>query len=89
MSAPRSDIPAGSVWRQVKLGSEAVYEVITVGADTVDVVVRVAPGLARGTRVRLSRAAVEAMQRVVEPDRHGSGAPKRSAHGQRANPRER
>ncbi len=68
---PQSDDPItpGTVWRQVKLGTEAVYEVLSVGEDVVDVTVRRAPGLAPGTRVRLSRAALEEMDPVS-----GSGA---------------
>jgi hypothetical protein len=86
MSAPRDDIPAGSVWRQVKLGTEAVYEVLESGASTVEVSVRVAPGLEPGTRVQLSRSAIEAMERVSEPAPHAPHARKRSGSGQRSAP---
>ena len=62
MTAPDDPIVPGSVWRQVKLGTEAVYEVVLAHAETVEVSVREAPGLAPGTRLRLSREALEAMQ---------------------------
>jgi hypothetical protein len=68
MSAPTPDIAAGSIWRQVKLGTEAIYEVVVPGEETVEVIVRSAPGLAAGTRLRLTRSSVAAMQRVSEPD---------------------
>jgi hypothetical protein len=65
MSAPRRDIAAGSVWRQVKLGSEAVYEVIAVDDQLVEVAVRTAPGLEPGTRLRLLRESLEGMEPVT------------------------
>jgi hypothetical protein len=66
MPATDSDIPAGSVWRQVKLGSESLYEVIACNDDdTVNVIVHLAPGLRPGARVRLSRASLATMQRVA------------------------
>ena len=40
----RVDIPAGSVWRQVRLGTEAIYEVVAIDGEHADVVVRTAPG---------------------------------------------
>jgi hypothetical protein len=62
MTASDDRIVPGSVWRQVKLGTAAVYEVLLAHAETVEVIVREAPGLAPGTRLRLSRAALEAME---------------------------
>jgi hypothetical protein len=69
MCAKRRDIPAGSVWRQEKLDTVAIYEVIASGEDIVEVAVRTAPGLAPGTRLRLSRASVDAMELIAERDR--------------------
>jgi hypothetical protein len=55
----------GSRWRQETLGSTAIYEVIADCGEHIDVEVRQAPGLAVGTRIRLTRSAVAAMQPVA------------------------
>jgi hypothetical protein len=71
---PRPDeIVPGSVWRQVTLGTEAVYTALAVNGDHVDVDVRSAPGLRPGTTLRLTTAAVTAMTRVDDVD----GPPRR------------
>jgi hypothetical protein len=57
-------IPPGSVWRQERLGTVAVYEVLAADDEHVEVKVREAPGLARGHVLRLTRVAVEAMERI-------------------------
>lgn len=79
MHAPRTPIEPGSVWRNASLGSVAVYEVVRVDGDHVDVEVRRAPGLPAGTRVRLTRAALTAMQRLpreeVQRRQRGCGQP--------------
>ncbi len=67
--ARRPDVPAGSVWRQVKLGSESIYEVIGSDQDLVDVLVVAAPGLPRGAQLRLARAAVAEMERIDVAER--------------------
>jgi hypothetical protein len=77
MSDPRRDITPGSRWRQIKLGSEAVYEVIAVGDQTVEVAVHAAPGLEPGTRLRLLRESLEEM----EPVTPRAGSRDRSADG--------
>jgi hypothetical protein len=64
MPARRTEITPGSVWRQVTLGSEAVYKVLAVDGDHVEVSVRSAPGMSPGMRVRLTTRAVSAMVRV-------------------------
>ena len=68
MPASRAEIPPGSVWRQVMLGTEAVYTVLAVAGDRVDVEVRSAPGLRSGTTLHLTREAVTAMTRVDDGD---------------------
>jgi len=68
MRARRAEILPGGVWRQVKLGTEAVYTVLAVNGDHVDVEVRSAPGLRPGTTLRLTRKAVTAMTRVDDVD---------------------
>jgi hypothetical protein len=68
MRATRAEILPGSVWRQVKLGTEAVYAVLAVTGDHVEVEVRRAPGLRPGTTLRLTREAVAAMTRVDDGD---------------------
>jgi hypothetical protein len=50
--------------RQRMLGSEAVYRVLEEGDSVVIVEVVHAPGLARGTRIRLLARAVRAMERL-------------------------
>jgi hypothetical protein len=64
MSARRKEIEPGSRWLHEALGSEAIYEVVADHGDHIDVRVRQAPGLAEGTRIRLTRAAVEAMRQL-------------------------
>lgn len=68
MRARRAEIIPGSVWRRVALGSEAIYEIIAVDGDHVDVSVNSAPGLKPGMRVRLTVQAVRAMVRVDDGD---------------------
>jgi hypothetical protein len=75
MPGQRAEIIPGSVWRQVTLGSEAIYEVVAVDGDHVDVSVNRAPGLTPGMRVRLTVQAVRAMVRV---DDDGGGLLARS-----------
>jgi hypothetical protein len=50
--------------RQRMLGSEAVYRVISEDGPTVMAEVVEAPGLERGTRLRLMARAVRAMERL-------------------------
>ena len=64
MPARRKEIPPGSLWRKKMLGSVAVYEVIRATGDLVEVKVVGAPGLAAGRIVKLTRTAVDAMQRI-------------------------
>ena len=64
MESSRHDISPGSIWRRVKLGTDATYEVLAVDDEHVEVEVRQAPGLERGMRIRLRLAAVAAMQRL-------------------------
>jgi hypothetical protein len=52
------------MWRHVALGSEAVYEVLAVDGDHVDVFVNSAPNLRPGMRVRLTVHAVRGMVRI-------------------------
>ena len=75
MRARRAEILPGTVWRQVKLGTEAVYTVLAVDGDHVDVEVRSSPGLRPGTTVRLTVKAVAAMARVDDGD-----GPRRRLH---------
>jgi hypothetical protein len=74
MRAPRVEIPPGSVWSQVKLGTEAVYKVLAVDGDHVEVSVRSAPGMRPGVRMRLTTQAIRGMVRVDDdepkPPRH-------------------
>jgi hypothetical protein len=63
----RPEIAPGSVWRQERLGTVAVYEVLSAGDDLVEVKVRQAPGLPAGQVLRLTRAAVQAMELVESP----------------------
>ncbi len=62
MSPRRQQIVPGSLWVQESLGSRAIYEVIADRGEHIDVSVRQAPGLLAGTRIRLTRTAVAAMQ---------------------------
>jgi hypothetical protein len=82
MPAPRSNIRSGDVRRNVKLETEAVYEVVSVGDETVEVIVRVAPGIESGTRLRLSRESVAEMEPVAADTaspRHFEGGSARGA----------
>lgn len=63
----RPEIPPGSVWRQERLGTVAVYEVLSAVDDLVEVKVRQAPGLQAGHVLTLTRAAVQAMELVESP----------------------
>lgn len=51
----------GQLREQRLLGSRAVYRVVLLDGDHVHVAVETCPGLAPGTELRLTRAAVEAM----------------------------
>ncbi len=76
MIPSESEIAPGSVWRQVKLGTEAVYEVVSRDGELVEVRVVHAPGLPAGSYVRFTHEAVRAMERVPTadpPDRDGGG----------------
>jgi hypothetical protein len=64
MSDRDDEIVPGSRWRHVALGSSAVYEVVADRGDHVDVRVQQAPGLVAGTHIRLTRAAVAAMEQL-------------------------
>lgn len=64
MSSRRDEIVPGSRWLHVALGSRAVYEVVADCGDHIDVRVQQAPGLVAGTRIRLTRAAVAAMEQL-------------------------
>jgi hypothetical protein len=64
MSERGKEIEPGSRWLSETLGSRAIYEVVADRGDHIDVRVRQAPGLAEGTRIRLTRAAVEAMRQL-------------------------
>ena len=75
MRTRRTDIKPGSRWRQVRLGSEAVYRVLACSAEHVDVEVERAPGLETGMRLRLTRAAVEAMEPMDAGGLGGPGGP--------------
>jgi hypothetical protein len=68
METSRTPIEPGSLWRHVMLDSEALYEVIAPDGEHVEVLVRHAPGLAPGTSIRMTRAALLAMEPFVEAD---------------------
>jgi hypothetical protein len=57
-------IDAPVLLRHRRLGTEAVYRVLEVGADVVTVEVVRAPGRERGTRMRLMADAARAMERL-------------------------
>ena len=59
-----SGIDVPMLLRHRRLGTEAVYRVLAVGAETVTVEVVRAPGLERGTRMRLMADAARAMERL-------------------------
>lgn len=63
----RPEIATGSVWRQERLGTVAIYEVLSAGDDLVEVKVRQAPGLPAGHVLRLTREAVQAMELMEAP----------------------
>jgi hypothetical protein len=69
MQSRRDEIVPGSVWRQVTLGTEAVYTALAANGDHVDVEVRSAPGLRPGTTLRLTTAAVTRVADVDGPPR--------------------
>jgi hypothetical protein len=54
----------GFLLRHRALGSEAIYRVLEEGDEIVTAEVIQAPGLARGTRVRLMARACRAMERL-------------------------
>jgi hypothetical protein len=64
MGAP---IEPGSTWRHEALGTAAVYVVKADEGEHVLVEVREAPGLARGTQIRLTRRALAAMTQEDAP----------------------
>lgn len=76
MSDRGDEIVPGSRWLHVVLGSSAVYEVVADRGDLIDVRVEQAPGLVAGTRIRLTRAALTAMEQLPReeqpPRRDGS-----------------
>lgn len=57
----------GCLLRRSALGSEALYRVVEVHGDLVEVQVVSAPGLEPGTRIRLTTRDAAAMQPVDEP----------------------
>jgi hypothetical protein len=59
-TVPAIDAPV--LLRHRRLETEAVYRVLEVGAETVTVEVVRAPGLERGTRIRLMAEVVRAME---------------------------
>ncbi len=64
-----SPLDAGTQLRHRRLGTEAVYRVLGVAGDVVNVEVVRAPGLLSGTRLRLTTDAVHAMERLApNPD---------------------
>jgi hypothetical protein len=60
--AQSTNIAAGQVRRQTRLGSTATYRVISLDADHVLLEVCDAPGLAAGDRLRVTRMAAAAME---------------------------
>jgi hypothetical protein len=63
------EVKVASVWRHELLGSVALYEVVEDLGEIVLVVVREAPGLAAGTQLRMTRAALDEMVPVTAPSR--------------------
>jgi len=63
--------------RQHVLGSEAVYAVVGEAGDVVTAEVVRAPGLAPGTRLRLTAEAAGAMERFDPYQRRGGGRRRR------------
>ncbi len=61
-TAPGTDVPV--LLRHRRLGTEAVYRVLAVGTNVVTVEVVRAPGLERGTRMRLMADEARAMERL-------------------------
>jgi hypothetical protein len=57
-------IRPGTVWRKDTLGTSATYEVLRVQDELVEVIVREAPGLERGTIVKLTCASLRAMRQL-------------------------
>lgn len=70
--ADRRSPAAGERRRQRKLGSEAIFVVLGVEEDTVEVAVESVPGLRPGSVLRLTTDAVRSMEplpgRPVSPD---------------------
>jgi hypothetical protein len=60
----RDDDPRGELRRHEVLGTEAVYRIVDVQGELVEVEVVRAPGLAPGRRLRLTADAVKRMQLV-------------------------
>jgi hypothetical protein len=58
------DDPRGELRRQEVLGTEAVYRIVDVQGELVEVEVVRAPGLAPGRRLRLTADAVQRMQLI-------------------------
>ena len=73
MRRRREEIPPGTLLRKEMLGSVAVYEVVRSTDELVEVKVMGAPGLAPGRMVMLTRAAVDAMQRIERGPEHPGG----------------
>jgi hypothetical protein len=69
-----TNIAAGQVRRQTKLGLTATYRVAAVDADHVLLEVCDAPGLAVGDRLRVTRRAAAAMELVGGASASGLGA---------------
>jgi hypothetical protein len=62
----KNRLAQGQLRRQVRLGTEATYRVLEWNAETVEVEAVDVPGLRPGSRLTLTRAAVEAME-IVPP----------------------
>ena len=60
-------VKAGSVARHCLFADDGVYRVVRVLGELVEVEVVRAPGLARGTRFRVTQAAVDRMAVLGEP----------------------
>jgi hypothetical protein len=55
------EIPPGSLWRHERLGTVAIYEVLRIDGDIVEVKVREAPGLPVDAVIRITLASLDAM----------------------------
>lgn len=58
------EIPLGSRWRNERLGTVAIYEVVGTDGDVVEVKVLEAPGLPVDAVIRLTSTSLGAMQRI-------------------------